>query len=610
MTEATDSAKPWWLNTPYPPLYLPFKLLSERLARRLIESRLSPNAITITWTLLLIAASVALAFERPGLAFLAVLLSVLLDCLDGDLARGRNQASLSGTFLEQLAHWIGNMALMAGAGAALLLADPRPENVLLVSTLAVVQAVYIAVIRQVRSDAANIPEHPLLRQTFRVVVKTLWYLSPIELPIVGALVVLGVTEESVLGITVVLAVSSIAVFVMHFLLTLASDRRQWNTAFDLDPESTANRMDRYAEDIVRAHFPVARWWTPGSPQLPPAILGLMSRPPMAAGSPVLAAARQELAVMLPQLFRTSGRVLTLACPQDAAQETAIGSFCNPSDEILAVGGAAAVARWRSIGNRLGMQVTGLEVPFGASLSLQDLEAALARQPGLRMVCLSLCEAESGSLTDLAGIAATMDGGRWLTVVDACLGLCADDLRMDEWHIDIALSSSDSGLMAPPGLGLVALGPRALEALDAAAGSAVAGTYLDLRTHLGGERSPALPAPALTGLFVATRTILALGLDHLLGQRAEVAERFRRGCTEQAGLSLVAQRPSAACTVALLPGGLPLAQLQGTLFASRLMVIASGSSADGTTTLQFGHTGWLFDNDVDAAIDALCAAVRQ
>lgn len=610
MTEATDSAKPWWLNTPYPPLYIPFKLLSERLAARLIESRLSPNAITVTWTLLLVAASVALAFERTGLAFLAVLLSVLLDCLDGDIARGRNQASLSGTFLEQLAHWIGNMALMAGAGAALLLADPRPQNVLLVSALAVVQAVYIAVIRQVRSDAANIPEHPLLRRSFRIVIKALWYLSPIELPIVGALLVLGVTEESVLGITVALAVSAIAVFVMHFLLTLANDRRQWSTALDVDPESFANRLDRYAEDVARTHFPLARWWTPGTPQLPPVILGLMGRPPMAAGSPVLESARQQLAGLLPLLFRTSGQVLTLACPPDAAQEAVIGSLCRAGDEILAIGAPAAVARWRSIGNRLGIQVAVLEVPLGASLSLPSLEEVLARHPGVRLVCLSLSDAESGSLADLAAVATIVDGGSRLTVVDACLGLCADDLRMDEWRIDVALSSSDSGIMAPPGLSLVAVGPRAREALDGATGSAIAGTYLDLRTHLGGERSPQLPAPALIGLFVAVRTILALGLDSLLSQRARAAERFRHGCTEEAGLSLVAERPSAACTVALLPNGLLLAQLQGALFASRLMVIASGTLADGTTTLQFGHTGWLFDNEVDAAIDALRAAVKQ
>jgi aspartate aminotransferase-like enzyme/phosphatidylglycerophosphate synthase len=610
VTEATTSTKPWWLNTPYPPLYLPFKLLSERLARRLIESRLSANLITVAWALVLVAASAALAFEHTGPAFLAVLLAVLLDCLDGDLARGRNQASLSGTYLEQIAHWIGNMSLMAGAGAALLLADPSPGNILLVSTLAVVQAVYVAVIRQVRSDAANIPEHPLLRQTFRIVVRTTWYLSPIELPIVGAFVLLGVTEGSVLGITILLAMSAAAVFVMHFLLTLANDRRQWNTVPDDDPETFANLMDRYAADTVQANFPVARWWTPGSSQLPPAMLSLMGRPPMAAGSPVLQSARRELAELLPQLFRTSGRVLTLACPLDVAQEAVIGSLCVAGDEILAVGGRAAVARWRSVGKRLGVQVAALEVPFGADLSLPDLEEALARNPGVQVVCLPLGEAESGSLIDLAAVAMLMEGGPWLKVVDAGLGFCADDLRMDEWRIDVALSSSDSGVMAPPGLSLVAVAPRALEALDGTARSAVTGTYLDLRTHLGNEPPSLLPATALTGLFVAARMILALGLDSLLNQRARAAQRFRHGCTEEAGLSLVAQRPSAACTVALLPEGLPLVQLQGALFASRLMVIASGMSADGTTTLQFGHTGWLFDSDVDAAIDALRAAVRR
>jgi hypothetical protein len=41
-----------------------------------------------------------------------------------------------------------------------------------------------------------------------------------------------------------------------------------------------------------------------------------------------------------------------------------------------------------------------------------------------------------------------------------------------------------------------------------------------------------------------------------------------------------------------------------------MVIASGSTPDGATTLQFGHTGWLFDDDVDAAVDAVRAAVPK
>ncbi len=134
-----------------------------------------------------------------------------------------------------------------------------------------------------------------------------------------------------------------------------------------------------------------------------------------------------------------------------------------------------------------MKVACLEVPFGTGLARPELEAALARFGAPRAVLLSRPEAEDGALTDLAAAAEALRGNRGtppLLVVDACLGLCVDDLRMDEWGIDVALSSSQSGVMAPPGLSLIALGPRALDMLDEpAARTACTGTYLDLRTHI-------------------------------------------------------------------------------------------------------------------------------
>ena len=610
MTQPTDAAELLRLSLPYPPLYTPFKFVSLRLALALRDSSLSSNALTVTWGLLLVAASVALAIERALLALFLVMLAVLLDCLDGDLARSRNQPSISGTLLEQLAHWIGNMGLMVGAGAAILLADPKTENVLLASMLAVVQSIYIAVVRQVRSDAANIPEHARLRRAFRVIIKVISNLSPIELPLVGALVVFGVTEGAVLAITVVLAVLSALVFVPHFVLVRATDRRQWVATTDHRSGSFPDLSSRRAEAILSTHFPVARWWTPGTPQLPSEVVALMGRQPMAYGAPVLASVWRDLVALLPQLFRTSGRVVPLACPAEAALEAVVSTFCRPADEILVVGGRATVLRWRTIAERLAVRVACVEVSFGARLQLSDLEAALARHHTVRAVCLSLSEAEDGTLTDLAGAAEILRRGPWFTVVDACLSLCADDLRMDEWSIDIAVSSSDSGVMAPPGLSLVALGPRALEALDRHdTGAARSGTYLDLRTHLVDTDLPLapLPAPALGGLYLSVQMILTAGLDTILAHRGQVAERFRRGCVEELGLVLVATHPTAACTVAFLPDDMPLAQLQGGLFAALRMVVASGSAPDGATTLQFGHAGWLFTNDIDRAVEALAVA---
>ncbi len=80
-------------------------------------------------------------------------------------------------------------------------------------------------------------------------------------------------------------------------------------------------------------------------------------------------------------------------------------------------------------------------------------------------------------------------------------------------------------------------------------------------------------------------ILTAGLDTVLAHRRQVAERFRR-----AGLTLLAEQPSAACTAALLPGNIDLIELQGGLFAAARMVVATGSTPEGATTLQFGHNG--------------------
>jgi aspartate aminotransferase-like enzyme len=123
-----------------------------------------------------------------------------------------------------------------------------------------------------------------------------------------------------------------------------------------------------------------------------------------------------------------------------------------------------------------------------------------------------------------------------------------------------------------------------------------------------ERAVPGAPEALAALKAHGRSVLAVTNNSSLG-RHEIAERFRRGCVDEVGLELVAANPTAACTAASLPEDVVLADLQGALFAALRMVIASGSTPDGATTLQFGHGGWLFHADVDEAVRVLTAAVR-
>lgn len=586
----------------YPPLYTPFKLISFWLVPRLRESRLSSNAITVTWGMLLAAASVSIATEHEILAGLLVLVSILLDCIDGDLARCRNRPSVSGTLLEQLAHWIGNMSLIAGAGVALLLANPQPGNVWLVAVLTVVQAVYIAVVRQIRPDAANIPEHPRLRRTFRLVVRVLWLASPVELPIVATLVVFGPTWAVLLTLAVVFTLSSSMIFVPHFFLIRAVDRRSWG-------EAQPPRPVQERTEVVPHRLLEADWWVPGTPRLPEEVLVLLGSQPVAARAPFVAAARRDLDRILPALFRTTGQVLPLACPEEPALEAVVAALSHPGDQFLIAGGRAAVRRWRPVVERLGENVAVCEAVFGAGLDVAELAERISLASPPRVVLLAMADQEDGTLTDVRAISRVVRELPSMVIVDATLSLCADELCMDEWGIDVAISSSASGVMAPPGLSLVALGPRALASLgQEKARAARPGSYLDLRAHLA-DRPPApSSAVALLGLLLSARMIQDSGLDWVIAQRRELAKRFRERCVKEAGLVPIAAHSSAACTAFMLPRNVRLTRLQENLFALARMVIGYGRAPDGTTTLNIGHSGQRRVHDADQAAAALANAL--
>src|SRR3546814_16195792 len=49
------------------------------------------------------------------------------------------------------------------------------------------------------------------------------------------------------------------------------------------------------------------------------------------------------------------------------------------------------------------------------------------------------------------------------MVDAIASLATMPFEMEAWGVDVAVTGSQKGLMTPPGLGLVAAGPRAIQA---------------------------------------------------------------------------------------------------------------------------------------------------
>jgi phosphatidylglycerophosphate synthase len=93
--------------------------LSPYATRALLPTPISPNGVT--WLMTATGLLAALVLTLPGLAaalgaVLLIQLQLLLDCVDGELARWREQRSPAGVYLDQVAHTLTEAALPIALG--------------------------------------------------------------------------------------------------------------------------------------------------------------------------------------------------------------------------------------------------------------------------------------------------------------------------------------------------------------------------------------------------------------------------------------------------------------------------------------------------------------
>lgn len=93
--------------------------ISLRVDRYLVNTRVTPNQLTYVMTVA--GALAAPALLVPGIAgavlgVLMVQLYLLLDCVDGEVARWKKQYSMTGVYLDRVAAYLCDAAVLVGFG--------------------------------------------------------------------------------------------------------------------------------------------------------------------------------------------------------------------------------------------------------------------------------------------------------------------------------------------------------------------------------------------------------------------------------------------------------------------------------------------------------------
>ncbi|HLK45927.1 MAG TPA: aminotransferase class V-fold PLP-dependent enzyme, partial [Acidimicrobiales bacterium] len=167
-----------------------------------------------------------------------------------------------------------------------------------------------------------------------------------------------------------------------------------------------------------------------------------------------------------QLFCTAGSVVLMQGEAVLGLEAAARGVVRASSTCLNLINGM-YSKWFGDWLRaIGATVIEHEVAFNSVIDPADVESLLGAHPEIDVVSIVHCETPSGTINPIREIGPLARAHDAIMICDAVSSLCGNDVRVDEWCLDICVSGPQKCLASSPGLSLVAVSDRAWQAIHA------------------------------------------------------------------------------------------------------------------------------------------------
>ena len=284
---------------------------------------------------------------------------------------------------------------------------------------------------------------------------------------------------------------------------------------------------------------------PGPSDVHPRVLSAMARPTIGHLDPEFVPMMDEVKDLLRYAFQTGNRVtFPVSGPGSVGMETCFVNLVEPGDKVLVCRNGAFGGRQLENVRRTGGTPVVVDDDWGAPVSLDKLEAALAEEADVRVVSFVHAETSTGVRSDAAAIAAIAHAHGALVIADTVTSLGGVPVLVDEWGLDAVYSGSQKCLSCTPGLSPVTFGETALEKVKART-SPCQSWFMDLNLVLpyweGGARTYHHTAPInpLYGLHEALVMLTEEGLEAAWRRHAENHAALVEGVEAQ-GLTMLVE----------------------------------------------------------------------
>lgn len=292
----------------------------------------------------------------------------------------------------------------------------------------------------------------------------------------------------------------------------------------------------------------------------------------------------------------------------------VTSLLKPKDKILVVSNGVFGDRWEQIFKRYPVDVKVLRSSPGYYVTPEEVMEEV-KKDNYKMVTLTHVETSTGVREPIKDVVSKIRKDVELIVVDGVSSVGAEEVKAEEWNVDVYLTASQKALGAPAGAGLLVLSPKALEFLNQ---DSIAGYYLNLKNWLPVMRSmeegkpmyfSTPPVHVIMQLSKAFKLIEEEGIENRIKRHSIVSRAIRAGI-EALGLEIVAKKPEAysnTVTGVILKVVEPAKVLSESI--SEGVEFAPGVHP-AFKYFRIGHMGWVTPNDAIVAISVIERTLKR
>ena len=353
---------------------------------------------------------------------------------------------------------------------------------------------------------------------------------------------------------------------------------------------------------------------PGPIEFTPEVMRAMGMPTASHVAPNFIEAFGQALERLREVFLCpSGQPFVVAGSGSLAMDMAAANLVEPGDKALVVNTGYFGDRFAVILDRYGASVTEVRAAaIGDEPGLYEVEAAL-KADQYKVMTITHVDTSTAVGADVQALAALGRRHGTLVVVDGVCSVAGEEMRQEEWGIDLALTASQKAIGVPPGLALVVAGPRAMEAFRQRM-APVLNYYADWTQWLPimeayEARRPSYygtpPVNLIWALNISLGQILEEGMEARFGRHRWLSDALKAGI-EALGMGQVPVSPAKTATTLTAPyypDGVDAGVLAKIGEAG--VILAGGLHPDiRTRYFRIGHMGAVTPSDILMTVGAI------